>query len=35
MRKFVQRKIQEQCGTYEKVKQSRVHTVHRAVRASD
>jgi 16S rRNA G1207 methylase RsmC len=35
MRKFVQRVIQEQCGTYEKVKQGRVHTVHRAVRASD
>jgi len=35
MRKFVQRVIQEQCGTYEKVKQGRIHTVHRAVRASD
>ncbi len=35
MRKFVQRVIEEQCATYEKVKQSRVHTVHRAVRASD
>lgn len=32
MRKFVQRVIQQQCGTYEKVKQSRVHTLHRAVR---
>jgi len=31
MRKFVQRVIQEQCGTYEKVKQSRVYTVHRAI----
>ena len=35
MRKFVQRVIQEQCGTYEKVKQGRIHTVHRAVRASE
>jgi len=32
MRKFVQRVMQEQCGDYEKVKQSRVHTVHRAVK---
>lgn len=34
MRKFVQRVIEEQCGSYEKVKQSRVYTVHRAVRTS-
>lgn len=35
MRKFVRRVIEEQCGTYEKVKQGRVHTVHRAVRGGD
>ena len=35
MRKFVRRVIEEQCGSYEKVKQSRVYTVHRAVRPSD
>lgn len=35
MRKFVQRVIEEQCGSYEKVKQSRVYTVHRAVRSTE
>jgi len=35
MRKFIQRVIQEQCGNYDKVKQGRVHTIHRAVRPSD
>ncbi|MDA0351299.1 MAG: methyltransferase [Chloroflexi bacterium] len=35
MRKFIQRIIQEQFGNYDKVKQGRVHTIHRAVRPSD
>lgn len=34
MRKFVQRVIEQQTGTYEKVKQSGVHTLHRIVRSS-
>ena len=35
MRKFVRRVIEQQCGTYEKVKQSRVYTVHRAERFNE
>ena len=35
MRKFVRRVMNEQCGSYEKVKQSGVHTLHRSVRDSD
>ena len=34
MRKFVQRVIEEQTGTYEKVKQSGAYTLHRIVRSS-
>ena len=34
MRRFIQRVYQERCGTYEKVKQGRIHTVHRAVKAA-
>jgi len=33
MRKYIQRTIEEIFGTYEKVRQGRQHTVHRAVRA--
>jgi 16S rRNA (guanine1207-N2)-methyltransferase len=32
MRKFIQRVIQQQCGTYEKVKQSGIYALHRAVK---
>ena len=32
MRKFIQRVIQQQCGTYEKVKQGGIYTLHRAVK---
>ncbi len=35
MRKFVRRVIEEQCGTYEKVKQSRTYTLHRAIRPAN
>lgn len=35
MRKFVQRVIQQQCGTYEKVKQGGTYTLHRAVKPPD
>lgn len=34
MRKFIQRVIQQQCGTYEKVKQGGIYTLHRAVKPS-
>jgi 16S rRNA G1207 methylase RsmC len=33
MRKYIQRTIEETFGNYEKVRQGRQHTVHRAVRA--
>ncbi len=32
MRKFIQRVIQQQCGTYEKVKQGGIYALHRAVK---
>jgi 16S rRNA (guanine1207-N2)-methyltransferase len=32
MRKFIQRVIHRQCGTYEKVKQGGIYTLHRAVK---
>jgi 16S rRNA (guanine1207-N2)-methyltransferase len=32
MRKFIQRVVQQQCGTYEKVKQGGIYTLHRAVK---
>ncbi len=33
MRKYIQRTLEETFGNYEKVRQGRTHTVHRAVRA--
>ncbi len=32
MRKFIRRIVQQQCGTYEKVKQGGIYTLHRAVK---
>ena len=32
MRKFIRRIVQQQCGTYEKLKQGGIYTLHRAVK---